>query len=90
MYAIRSYYENEPKVSVEAYSGLTVDYCKKRNALFMLRGIRTAADFEYERAVAQMNKIMFRITSYNVCYTKLLRIITWIIYWYNPFNFMRI
>ncbi len=55
---IESVFENEPKVSVEAYSGLTVDYCKKRNALFMLRGIRTAADFEYERAVAQMNKIM--------------------------------
>lgn len=47
-----------PKVEVVSYDGLTVDFCKKVQAQFMLRGIRTAADFEYERAVAQMNKSM--------------------------------
>jgi len=55
---INDIFVNEQKVTVEAYEGLTVDYCKKVNANFMLRGIRTAADFEYERAVAQMNKSM--------------------------------
>ncbi len=55
---IKSVFANNPKVSVEGYAGLTVDYCKRKGAPFMLRGIRTAADFEYERAVAQMNKIM--------------------------------
>ncbi len=49
---------DEPKIKVEAYEGLTVDYCKQVGANFMVRGIRTAADFEYERAVAQMNKSM--------------------------------
>jgi pantetheine-phosphate adenylyltransferase len=35
-----------------------VDYCRKVNATHMLRGIRTSADFEYERAIAQINKKM--------------------------------
>lgn len=46
------------QVSADAFEGLTVDYCKKVNATHMLRGIRTAADFEYERAIAQINKKM--------------------------------
>lgn len=45
-------------VEIVSYAGLTVDFCKQVGAQFMLRGIRTAADFEYERAVAQMNKSM--------------------------------
>lgn len=55
---IKSVFAHEPKVEVEAYKGLTVDYCKNKKVSHMLRGIRTAADFEYERAVAQMNKSM--------------------------------
>ena len=46
------------KVSADSFEGLTVDYCRKVNATHMLRGIRTAADFEYERAIAQINKKM--------------------------------
>jgi pantetheine-phosphate adenylyltransferase len=46
------------RVSADSFEGLTVDYCKKINATHMLRGIRTAADFEYERAIAQINKKM--------------------------------
>lgn len=48
-------YEN---VSVDSYRGLTVDYCRKVKATHLLRGIRTSADFEYERAIAQINKKM--------------------------------
>lgn len=55
---IKQVFKNEPKIKVAAYNGLTVDYCKQVNAKYMLRGIRTAADFEYERGVAQMNKSM--------------------------------
>ncbi len=55
---VKSIFTDEPKIEVEAYSGLTVDFCKQKKAQYMLRGIRTAADFEYERAVAQMNKTM--------------------------------
>jgi len=47
---------NEPRVKVDHYEGLTVEYCKKRGAGFLLRGLRTAADFEFERAIGQVNK----------------------------------
>ncbi len=40
----------------DSYSGLTVDYCEKVGAQFLLRGLRTAADFEFERSIGQMNK----------------------------------
>jgi pantetheine-phosphate adenylyltransferase len=44
-----------PQVSVESYNGLTVDFCKNKRAKFILRGLRTSADFEFERGVAQVN-----------------------------------
>ncbi len=44
-----------PQVSVESYYGLTVDFCKKVNASYIIRGLRTSADFEFERSVAQVN-----------------------------------
>ncbi len=46
------------QVSVDSFEGLTVDYCRKVKATYILRGIRTSADFEYERAIAQINKKM--------------------------------
>jgi pantetheine-phosphate adenylyltransferase len=46
------------QVSADSFEGLTVDYCRKVEATHMLRGIRTSADFEYERAIAQINKRM--------------------------------
>jgi pantetheine-phosphate adenylyltransferase len=49
---------NEPRVKVDHYSGLTVDYCKSINAGYLLRGLRTSADFEFERAIGQVNKAM--------------------------------
>jgi pantetheine-phosphate adenylyltransferase len=47
---------DEPRIHVDHYEGLTVDYCKKNGAYYILRGLRTAADFEFERAIAQVNK----------------------------------
>ncbi|MFO7789413.1 MAG: pantetheine-phosphate adenylyltransferase [Bacteroidota bacterium] len=55
---IERLFEHEPKLSVCVYEGLTVDFCKKINAGFLLRGLRTSADFEYERAVGQTNKVL--------------------------------
>ncbi len=55
---IEEIFKNESKVSTDSFEGLTVDFCKHVNAGYMLRGIRTAADFEYERAIAQINKRM--------------------------------
>jgi len=51
-------FANEPKVRIEKYEGLTIDFCKKINAKYILRGLRTSADFEFERGIAQMNKAM--------------------------------
>ena len=53
---IRKVFETEPRVRVDHYEGLTVDYCRKNGAGYLLRGLRTAADFEFERAIGQVNK----------------------------------
>jgi len=55
---VRQVFRNNERVSADSFQGLTVDYCRKVNATHMLRGIRTSADFEYERAIAQINKLM--------------------------------
>lgn len=47
-----------PNVKVDVYEGLTVDYCKKIGARFLLRGLRNGGDFEYERTIAHMNKAL--------------------------------
>lgn len=52
---LRAVFANEPKVEVQTYEGLTVNFCKKIKAEYMIRGIRTVSDFEYEKAIAQMN-----------------------------------
>jgi len=53
---IEQIYGTNSKVKVEAYEGLTTDFCRKINAHFIIRGIRTTADFDYEKNIAQMNK----------------------------------
>lgn len=55
---IKKVFSDTTKVTVETHEGLTVDFCNKVNAKHILRGLRTAADFEYERAIAQVNKKM--------------------------------
>ncbi len=47
------------RVEVTSFKGLTTDFCRLNKIPFILRGLRTAADFEYERAIAQTNKAMF-------------------------------
>lgn len=53
---ISALYASEPKVKVIAYSGLTVDACERESARWMLRGVRSAVDFEYERNLADINR----------------------------------
>ncbi|MCH7658355.1 MAG: pantetheine-phosphate adenylyltransferase [Bacteroidetes bacterium] len=55
---IKQVFENDPNVSVKYYEGLTVEFCKKVNARYILRGLRTSSDFEYERAINQINMAM--------------------------------
>jgi pantetheine-phosphate adenylyltransferase len=52
---LESVFGADPKVEVSTYEGLTVEFCKKIGANYMIRGIRTVSDFEYEKAIAQMN-----------------------------------
>jgi pantetheine-phosphate adenylyltransferase len=56
---IREVFTNNSQIKVSSFTGLTVDFCKQCSAQYLLRGLRTAADFEYERAIAQINKAMF-------------------------------
>ncbi len=55
---IAEIYKTEPKVEGAIYEGLTIDFCKKINAHFILRGIRYVADFEYEKTIADANRTM--------------------------------
>jgi len=55
---IKEVFKNEPKVSVESYSGLTIEYCKQINARYILRGLRNSTDFGFERGIGQVNKAM--------------------------------
>ncbi len=53
---IREIYKDNPKVDVVVYDGLTVECCRSVKARFILRGIRYVNDFEYEKAIADMNR----------------------------------
>ncbi len=55
---IKDIFKDEPRIEVVAYEGLTVDYCRKINARYILRGIRYISDFEYEKAIADMNRML--------------------------------
>ncbi|MDO4714933.1 MAG: pantetheine-phosphate adenylyltransferase [Bacteroidales bacterium] len=52
---IRQLYAGEPRVTVEAYTDLTIDFAQRMGASFILRGLRSVKDFEYERDIATMN-----------------------------------
>lgn len=53
---ITAYYRNEPRVSVHSYDDLTIDFARRMNAKFILRGLRSVKDFEYERDMADVNR----------------------------------
>jgi len=52
-------FAGDPRIEIDCYSGMTVDFCRKNKAGFILRGLRTSSDFEFERGIGQMNKLMF-------------------------------
>jgi pantetheine-phosphate adenylyltransferase len=71
---IKDTFNNEPKISVTTYKGLTTEYCKEVNANYMLRGLRNPADFEFEKSIAQTNRklsgidTLFLLTSAETSY----------------------
>jgi pantetheine-phosphate adenylyltransferase len=57
---LKKIFAYEPKITIESYSGLTVRFCEQQGAQFILRGIRSAGDFEFEKAVSQTNRVLNR------------------------------
>ena len=55
---IEKTFAGNKNVVVDSFSGLTIDYCHKHGAKFIIRGLRTTTDLEFEKAIAQMNKTM--------------------------------
>jgi len=53
---IKETFKDENKVIIDAYKGLTIEYCERQNAQFILRGLRNPSDFEFEKAIAQTNR----------------------------------
>lgn len=58
---IEKAFKHEDKVKVMTYEGLTIDFCKKVDAQFILRGLRNPADFEFEKAIAHTNRKLSKI-----------------------------
>lgn len=55
---IREIFKDDQRIEATGYTGLTVDYCKEIGAQYILRGIRYVSDFEYEKAIADMNRML--------------------------------
>ena len=56
--AIADLYRDEPRISVKPYYGLAVDFAKAENAGFIVKGVRSVKDFEYEREQADVNRLL--------------------------------
>ena len=61
MQFIEEAFKDQPSISVKTYQGLTVDFCRKVDASFILRGLRNPADFEFEKAIAHTNRKLSEI-----------------------------
>ena len=55
---IKDVFKDEPKVTVDTFENLTADYCKRVEAAWILRGLRNASDFDYEKTISQLNFIV--------------------------------
>ena len=58
---IKGVINKEDKIEVMSYNGLTIDFCKKVNADFIVRGVRNNGDFEFEKAIARTNRLLSKI-----------------------------
>jgi len=55
---MKDIFKDDCRIEAAGYSGLTIDYCKEIGAKYILRGIRYVSDFEYEKAIADMNRML--------------------------------
>ena len=58
MERITTLYKDEPRIHVVSYEGLTTDFAQSIGAQFIVRGVRSAIDFEYERNIADVNRML--------------------------------
>ena len=58
MQMIQELFAGNDKIEAQYYDDLTIDFCKRVGARYMLRGLRTSSDFEYEKSIAQVNQAM--------------------------------
>ena len=56
---IKLVFKAHPAITVDSFSGLTVNFCKEKGADYIIRGIRSASDFDYEKTIAHLNNAMF-------------------------------
>lgn len=56
--SLQRVFEDEPKVRVDSFEKLTAHYCQKIGANYLLRGLRNAGDFDYEKTISQLNGIV--------------------------------
>lgn len=61
MHFIKETFRDQKQITVLTYEGLTVDFCKKVNADYILRGLRNPGDFEFEKAIAHTNRKLSEI-----------------------------
>ncbi|MFT5999996.1 MAG: pantetheine-phosphate adenylyltransferase [Neolewinella sp.] len=55
---LKAVFADEPKVEVSSFEGLTAHFCNKIDARYLLRGLRNASDFDYEKTISQINDIV--------------------------------
>ena len=55
---IRDSFPNMPQITIASFNGLTVDLCRQYEARFLIRGLRSGTDFDYERTIAQANNMV--------------------------------
>lgn len=55
---LQTVFQSDETVFVDHFEGLTVNFCKSQNASYLIRGLRNAADFDYEKTIAQLNNII--------------------------------
>ena len=60
---IENTFKEEPRVKVESYKGMTIDFCKSVNSKYILRGLRNSSDFNYEQSIAQTKSSLSSIDS---------------------------
>ncbi|MEJ5146625.1 pantetheine-phosphate adenylyltransferase [Sphingobacterium sp. MYb388] len=58
LYTIQAVFKDHPAIEIVSFEGLTINFCKKVGANFLLRGLRNTADFEFENSIAQNNLLL--------------------------------